>query len=107
MDRREEGRRGRAGGREAGKKNDFDTEWRRRAAIQSRRKPSARQMRWCSVATAAAADGQRAGVRCRALIVLLSYVTEVKSGCPRRRARAPGPAAAADRASEEGASSVS
>ena len=63
-------------------------------------------MRWCSVATAAAADGQRAGVRCRALIVLLSYVTEVKSGCPRRRARAPGPAAA-DRASEEGAGSVS
>ena len=58
MDRREEGRRGRAGGREAGKKNDFDTEWRRRAAIQSRRKPSARQMRWCSVASAAA-DGQR------------------------------------------------
>ena len=102
MDHREEG------GREAGKKNDFDTEWRRRAraAIQSRRKPSARQMRWCGVATAAAADGQRAGVRCRALIVLLSYVTEVKSCCPRRRARAPGPAAA-DRASEEGAGSVS
>ena len=59
VDHREEGEGGRAGGRQAGKKNDFDTEWRRRAAIQSRRKPSARQMRWCSVAAAAAADGQR------------------------------------------------
>ena len=96
MDHREEG------GREAGKKNDFDTEWRRRAAIQSRRKPSARQMRWCSVATAAAADGQRAGVRCRALIVLLSYVTEVKSGCPRRRARAPGAGTGSRRPGERG-----
>ena len=26
-------------------------------------------------------------MRCRALIVLLSYVTEVKPGCPRTRAR--------------------
>ena len=56
VDHREEGEGGRAGGRQAGKKNDFDTEWRRRAAIQSRRKPSARQMRWCSVV--AAADGR-------------------------------------------------